>query len=294
MRRQRSARDGSRRFYSGRTTHTLKEHSQLKQQKQYRRQKLAQQKRRALLMKISGKLKWVGVALVALLGIYMLRIQSTQFVGLTGLSQADKDVILQLSDTYFSSGLRNYKTFFSEADFEDYISNQASFVASVEADTGILSPTLKVRIVPKKPIYDYRGISGNENTWVANDGSLISLTDEQIFEMGQEAPTAKITDLSDVDYREGDTIIALSTLEFLNQFRLEAALEGIEVNGYRIQSNPREAEAEIAGESYVLKLAVERPVRSILDDYIAIIETIDVQSIRRYVDLRVPDKAFYR
>ena len=299
MARRRSKRKGARgsnqRFYSGRTTHTSSDQKKLRKQKEYRRQKLSKQKRVEWLQKARLKLRWVAVALLALITFNLLQIKSHQYVGLTGLSEGDKRVVTGLTED-FISGANRFKTFFDNTEYEQHILDNASFVGRVEASTSPFSTTLKVRIIPKTPAHAYRGADSNTSQWIAEDGSLISLTEDQISDMGSETPTTVITDTTGVQYQDGDAIIPVSTLDFIRRTTLELSLAGTEVAGYIITDSPREVRFDLVGEGYDLILSVERPIESQLEDFETAKQEITTNKrvVSEYIDLRVVDKVFYR
>ena len=299
MARRRSKRKGARnsnqRFYSGRTTHTSSDQKKLRKQKDYRRQKLSKQKRVEWLQKARLKLRWVGAALAVLIIFNLLQIKSHQYVGLTGLTEGDKRVVTDLTDD-FISGMNRFKTFFDSGEYEQHILDNASFVSRVEASSSPFSTTLKVRIVPKTPAHAYRGAESNNSQWIAEDGTLISLTEEQISDMGSETPPTVITDTTGVNYADGDPILPVSTLDFIRRTTLELSLAGTEVAGYIINDSPREVRFDLAGEGYDLILSVERPIESQVEDYATAVTEITTNKrvVSEYIDLRVVDKVFYR
>lgn len=294
QRKSRGARQGTR-FYRGRTTHTSSEQKQLRKQKEYRRQKLSKQNRQLFIDNLRSKLRWVIAFLVVVTIFNLAQIKSHSYVGLTGLTDGDKQVITDLTTRYIT-GFKKFKAFFNDADYEAYILENASFVSRVEASSHALSTSLKVRIVPKTPVHAYRGTDNSSAQWIAQDGSLITLTEAQISDMGSSVPETVIVDTSGVNYREGDSILPISTLDFINQLNLSLALVDEEISEVEIGAIPRELSLSLVGEKYKLLVSVTRSVESTTIDFqkakdqLAKTNTVPAQ----YIDLRVVDKVFYR
>ena len=293
-RRSGGARQGTR-YYRGRTTQTSSEQSKLRKQKEYRRKKLSKQKRLELKRAVVAKLRWL-IAFTILLQLFnLLQIKSHTYTGLTGMTDGDKQVVSQLTDDYLS-GANRFKTFLNTQDYERHIAENASFVSSVEASTSLFSTTLNVRVTPKTPIYKYNGTDSNSTQWLAQDGSLISLTEDQIADIGSTRPDITVVDSSGIDYLEGESVLPLNTLEFMGEVWLELQLLGVETTAFELSQTPRELRLSLEGEKYKLILNSERPVQSIIADYKATIELLKTknQLPQQYIDLSVVDKTFYR
>jgi hypothetical protein len=294
-RRSGGARKSSNRFYTGRTTHTSSDQKKLRKQKEYRRQKLSKQKRREFINSALLKMRWLFAVLILIAVINLLQIKDLQFVGFTGLTEGDKGVITSLTDDYIG-GSNRFKTFFDAAEFEDYILENASFVSRVEASTSPFSTTLKVRVTPKKPLYGYRGAESNDSQWIAEDGTLIQLTEQQVSDIGAAVPDLLVSDSSGVIYETGSNILSVATLEYMREITLELALLDKTVNGYEVNDNPRELSIGLAGEKYDLIVSIERPIESTLTDYESALDELKTskKKANSYIDLRIIDKVFYR
>ena len=290
------ATQGRGQFYRGRTTQTSADKKRLKKQKEYRRAKLSKQKRQELIQRAQGVGRWVLAAGLLFLLFNVLQIKSHQYVGLTGLTDADKQVITTLTNSYIG-GTQRFKTFFNGEDFANYITENASFVSAVETSTSPFSTTLKIRIVPKEAAHAYQiDPSVTSDRWVAQDGSIIRLTEAQLGEMGQETPTTAIVDRTGVDYDEGDVFTSVATLDFIRLLTLELKLAEYEVDLIEFGENPRELRIGLVGEKYDLLVSLERSIASTVIDLEAAQAEITKakKPINEYIDLRVIDKVFYR
>ncbi len=291
------ARQGSAQFYRGRTTQTSNEKRRLKKQKEYRRAKLSKQKRGELAERAKGYARWALAGLLLLVIFSLSQIKSHQYVGLTGLSDADKRVITSLTEDYIS-GLSKFKTFFDGDDYAAYILDNASFVSRVETSVNPFSTTLKVRVVPKQAIHAFAksGEESSQDKWIASDGTLISLTADQLAEMGQDAPVTTVVDTTSIEYQEGEQIISVATLDYMQKLTLELHLKDLEVDKYEIGENSREMRLSLAGEKYALIVSLERSIESTVIDLELALQEIAASKKRvtQYVDLRVIDKVFYR
>ncbi len=302
-RKKRLGKSGSRsrpdqQYYRGRTAQTSSDRSRLKKQKEYRRAKLSKQKRTEFLLKAKKVGQWGLVGLILLLLLNASRINSYQYIGLTGLSDADKQVVTSLTDDYIG-GLNRFKLFFDKTDYQQYIESNASFASRVEASTSVFSTTLKIRVVPKQVAHSYRTSAApdeNSGLWLAQDGSLIELSEEQIFDMGQDVPTTYVLDRSGVAYQPGEFVTSVANLDYLSKLAVSLAREGVQVVGFDFLDTPREFRVQVAGEKYYLLVSFERSIASVVADYELAKTEIKAtnKNIETYVDLRVPDKVFYR
>lgn len=251
-----------------------------------------------MISKIKSRAHW-AVGIGALLVLFNVsQIKDYHFVGVTGLEDADKQVISRLTDEYIS-GFKRIKLFFDEKAFEDHLLHEASFISSAEVSTNFISSSLSIRVSPKKPLYSY--VTDRKTTasdlWVAQDGTLISLTSDQQLLVGDTTTTpVRIIDLAGVRYLEGEAVIPLDTLDYISGLSSDLTLLEKQVSYIEITANPRELRLGLIGEGYYVLVSTERPVESIISDLKVVLKQVgdSNKSIKKYVDLRVVDKAFYQ
>ena len=289
------ARKSSSRYVVGQTTRTTSDTKKIKKQKEYRRKKLSQQKRRELLEKARHHSRWVVLAILLVVTFNLVQIKESQFTGLRGLSDADRAELERVTDDYIS-GMKRIKFFFEPAEYQAYLLENASFLHRAEVSVTPFSSTLSVRVTPKSPAYAFIDSQKREGLWVAEDGSLIKLTEEQLASLGTARPELTITDSSSVEYQVGDPVTPVTVIDFMRTLKVELALQGLVVSGYEINDNPREIIVSLEGEKYDLWVSIDRPIESMLGDLqLAQQQMIESKkAASQYIDLRVIDKVFYR
>lgn len=291
-----AARRASRRYHRGFATVVEKDRKRLKKQKEYRRQKLSKLKRKEIVSKLGGIGRVLFATLLLGLLVNMSRIKAYSFTGLTGLSDADKQVVSSLTDDYIG-GLSSFKMFFNTEEYEQHILDNASFASSVEASYQLISTRLHVRVIPKSPTLIYDGTGAAQGSrWIAQDGTLISLTAEQLESLGSSAPTTVLIDNTGVNYQEGDQVVPVSLIDYMLKLTIALSLEDITVSDFEISEKPRQLIVDLAGEKYNLLVSTDRSIQTTVEDLVTVRDLLKSKKrlITKYVDLRVVDKVFYQ
>ncbi len=248
----------------------------------------------------STRLKGVLIKFVSfvVLVIVILALLSRLFVGgahvtLGGAQSPESQAVLsQAADDYLdASFFRKFKVGINKAQLQEELEQLLPQYDSVKVDTSLFSNKVEIRAIERSPEVAYK-LSGNESYLLDNEGvAYLQITTPV------KGDLIKVADQTRIDVEVGDEVLARSTILFMNNFsKLLEQNTSLKINSFSINETPRLVTVSLNNAPYQLKLNTARGAGEQMQDLVLVLKHLKKSNITpvSHVDLRIPDKTFYK
>lgn len=144
---------------------------------------------------------------------------------------------------------------------------------------------LKVVVIERQPSINW--VSGNQTFLLDAEGTVIGPT--------SEVSLATVVDSANLPVKAGDRVAPRRFVEFVSTLGSMLAAAGVGVSGYRVPDTTSEVYAQ-TDMGYIIKFDTARSATEQMMDLKSVLTTLSglKKSPAEYIDLRVPNKAYYR
>ena len=234
---------------------------------------------------LKGFAKKLLIVLAVLFGVYL--ISSAQLLNLNS-SQLDSNYQATVDEYFSENPLSRYRLFFNEDELKNYIIQIHPNIGDIDINTPVIGAAT-ISLGEKSPVF----------YWQTADTLYIGAADGTIYKQAQSEDSLeipRITDGSSVEQELGDKVISSSTIEYLDSLEEELTNNGLTPVKYEIPTASRQVNVYLSGKKYFVKISLDRSVVGQLDELSRALKFINSSniSVKEYIDLRTPDKAFYK
>lgn len=144
---------------------------------------------------------------------------------------------------------------------------------------------LKVIVEERQPSLNWT--SGNQTFLIDGDGTAIGPT--------TEPGLANVVDSTNLPVKPGDRVAPRRFVEFIGNLNAQIPSSGVKVTGYRVPDTTSEVYA-VTEMGYIIKFDTTRGAGDQMADLVKVLQTLSQlrKSPAEYIDLRIPNKAYYR
>lgn len=198
-----------------------------------------------------------------------------------------------IQDIWNKSILNRTKITVSTKDIKKDIEGQFAELSDVQIELPLLGKRPTVRIVPGRPGLEL--ITGNGAFYVDAEGMVMARTTD--LKKNQLEQLTVIHDESGVRAETGKNILPATQIKFLQKLADYLKAEQIAVVSITLpKTAANQADVRLEGQSYFIKFSLESDPRQAVGTYLAAKTKLDDEGTRpaEYMDVRVPEKVFYK
>lgn len=198
-----------------------------------------------------------------------------------------------IQDIWSNSILNRTKITVSTKEIKNDIAKQFAELADVQIELPLLGKRPTIRIVPGAPGLEL--VTGNGAFYVNADGVVLARTND--LKKNQLEQIAVIHDESGIQAEPGKTILPAGQINFLQKIAAQLKAEQIAVASITLpKTAANQADVRVDGQGYFIKFSLDTDPRQAVGTYLAAKAKLDAEGTgpAEYIDVRVPEKVFYR
>lgn len=189
--------------------------------------------------------------------------------------------------------LNRTKLTVSTGKIEQSINDEFAELSNVQIELPLLGSRPTVRIMTSAPALEL--VSGNGSFYVDNKGEVLARTSD--LSKNQLPSIAVIHDESGLSAEPGKTILSTAQAGFLKKLSAQLKAGAVVVSSITLpRTAANQADLRVDGQSYYVKFSLDSDHRQAVGTYLAAKAKLDAQGTKpaEYLDVRVPEKAFYK
>ena len=275
-------------YYKGQSTPDAKKQKRSRTLRQ--RFKTAQSSQITRLALVAGVVIVVLVVFAQSLPIRSVdvHINDSQSFDETELDDAQKRIQASVDDflnTHFSS---RFKPFLDDSGLQQFVIDEQSDVLEVSTDTGLFSSVLNVAVELRQPIL----LLESRGQFYRIDQTGVAFATAS----SDEAELIKMRDEGGVAIEVGQQVLQRQQVEFIEDIKFALSLEGRLIQEVILPQSLRELDLRLGDTPYRIKFTTEHE----LDEQLTALKQVETFlrsnqiTPAAYIDLRVPERAFYQ
>ncbi len=198
-----------------------------------------------------------------------------------------------LNELWQESLLNRNKITVKSAQMTQDIYDQFPEITKVQINLSLIGQGVSIRLTAAKPVMQL--ISPNGSFYLDEDGKALAQTNNVI---GHNLPTMPVVqDYSGLSASVGKTLLPRSEVDFIRQLNAELLVAKLPIASVNLSANEAdEVDVKLTGQGYYLKFSVISDARQSVGAYLAVKAKLDAthQTPAEYVDIRIPEKVFYK
>lgn len=198
-----------------------------------------------------------------------------------------------INELWQESILNRSKITVKSAKITQDIYDQFPEVNKVQINLSLIGQGVNIRLTSSKPVMQL--ISPNGSFYLDENGKALAQTNNVT---GHNLPTMPVVqDYSGLSASVGKTILPKSEVDFIRQLNGELLVAKLPLASVNLSANEaNEVDVKLTGQGYYLKFSVTSDARQAVGAYLAVKAKLDTthQIPKEYVDMRIPEKVFYK
>lgn len=269
-----------RRFVRGSQVPDVEKHVAARERRRMRKKAQVRQSQRNFLKFIKSLFGAIVVSVVLFLILSRLFIYSI----------AVDDAYRTTVDEYFSnSPTQRLKPLFSKDELEAILTSKHPEIGSIEAESVFFSNSLQITVVNRDEALIWTDFSRARSYIIDSQGF--------VYREHQGAPRQdllEVRDQSGIAVELGTSLVAPGTVEFMTLLNETLATNSLALDYFVPGEAPQDVQVELANKSYFLLLTTTRPLMEQIEALDFFLDSKLSRGVISYIDVRVPDKVFYK
>ncbi len=198
-----------------------------------------------------------------------------------------------IEDIWSSSLLNRSKLSVNTDKISSQISKQYSELASVEIELPLLGKRPTIRITPTRPTLEL--ITSNGAFYVNSAGRILAQTKE--LNKNKLEDLAVIHDESGTRVEAGEVVIPSPQVTFLHKLHSYLIAQDVPITSMTLPlTAANQVDLRVDGQPYYVKFSMDSDPRQAVGTYLAAVAKLESDGGKpgEYIDVRVPEKVFYR
>ncbi len=151
-------------------------------------------------------------------------------------------------------------------------------------------------VIEVKPAVPVMTLSGNGGIFIVDEqGRALLKTTETTF-TSSSVVIPHVIDQSGLELQPGKEVLPLVTINFIRELTIQLQTKGFQIESITLPPLPSELHLRLQGLSYFMKFNTQSSAREQAGTFIAAQEKLKSEGtvVGEYIDVRVPEKGFYR